>query len=856
MNLKNSHLNDLEKSGLSLDTIQRMNVTSRDGDFIARKIHHKGDVHYSIAADGYEIPYIDKNGNVLFTRYKMFWPSWNNEQELPKYLTEENGSWDIYIPPFAYDLIEKSQFIIITEGEKKAAKACQEGIPCVAIPGVYMWMDKVGREKEKSLEYPISFKTPLLEAFEQFKDKKLIIAFDSDAKSNINVFNARKLFKDALLFQCASWVKIMDLPEKEGEKMGLDDWLMDPIGYDNIGDLIHRTLSQNTDTMSPLIKFPYKETITGSLLHYIIPNTPKHEKFAIHQIIKEVESPNKDGMTVIEYKQISATRVWLNRLVKSIDGDNKTLYEVAYIPLDQREPQYLSGGSEIIRFSSKNGDDIFSDYGARILSKDKPQIEEFINDCQTYGIRSGAVKSVLGTKRRGWLIDSDQYSGHAYIMANKLITPNSIYAAASPKIPLLPVEAGNDSAMKEALVKKGNFDTWKEMIYHHVFTSPLPAILLSASMAGLLRKWCPDSENFIVHLYGESSHGKTTALRLAASAWGLPEKIIDNWRSTDNGLERRCASRNDMVMMLDEAGMAQSEEIIKNSVYMIGNGGEKLRANKDSTDRISRRFQLVALSTGEKQLIRDAKFAGQEVRTIELNANAIGGALWHNIKNGEDAEKLNFHLSNNYGWSVEKFIQSILFSTKEDPNFFHENHLAFTQKLRTYLPSGTPAHISRRVKHFGLIVTTWHFFLKFVMELAEQDIEKYSDWMIQNIGNNLLQLDTDQFKMGENEGILHHLLTSVTKHQHKFYSSNNDTLKGDVYGVIEDDKICVIPSGLSEIAKPFDNARVVYIADSIGALIYNKDKKKQDKKMTRRIGSMRADCYIFDIKKIEEFLKK
>ncbi len=853
MTIKKEHQDDLLHSGLSEASIIAMNIKSCDGGYISRKIHHN-EGSFDPSVNGYEIPYFSLSGEYIFSRFKMFWDS--SDDTLPKYLSPEGSIWDLYIPPFARDLITSSQYLIVTEGEKKAAKACQEGIPCVAIPGVYMWIDKAARECEKSKEYSLSYKTKILDSFQNFKDKKIIILFDSDAKRNKNVNHARNLLKDALLYQNNTWVKILDIPEYDAtQKMGLDDWLCDPIGYDKIGDLIHHHLQQRSDTISPLLRFPYKESATGTLLHYIVPNTAIGDKFGIHKIIKEQETVAKDGTVIIEDKQIASTRIWLNRLVRSIDGDNKTLYELAYIPLDKREPQFISGGSELIRFSNKNGDDVFSDYGARILSKDKPLIEEFINDCQTYGIRADAIKVVDGTKRRGWL---EYFDGRppVYIMPNKLVTDQTVYAFDSPKIPLLPVETGNDSAMRDALIQKGDINVWKEMIYQHVFTSPLPAILISASLAGLLRKWCPDSENFIVHLYGESSHGKTTALRLAASAWGLPEKMIDNWRSTDNGLERRCVSRNDMVMMLDEAGMAQSEDIIKNSVYMIGNGGEKLRANKDASERITRRFQLVALSTGEKQLIRDAKFAGQEVRTIELNANAIGGTLWHNIRNGQDAEKLNFILSNHYGWGVEKMLRFILKHIEKDVQYFHKLHLTQTQQLREFLPVGTPAHISRRVKHFGLIVTTWTIFLQAVMELDTQSVQEYTTWMINNIGNNLLQLDTDQFKMGENEGILSHLITAVTKNQHKFYSKDNETIKGEVYGVIEDSKICIIPSGLSEIAKPFDNARMVYIADSIGALIYNKDKKKQDKKMTRRIGTMRADCYIFDLEKIEQHLKK
>jgi hypothetical protein len=518
----------------------------------------------------------------------------------------------------------------------------------------------------------------------------------------------------------------------------------------------------------------------------------------------------------------------------------------------------MTGGSELIRLS-KQGDDQLADHGARVLNKERPALEEFLNDCQTYGVRAKKVSIVNGTKRRGWVEKIGDFQSPVYVMANKVVTEEQSISIESKDIPLLPIDTPTDMALKESLCVAGDKEVWKARIVKYILPSTIPALFMAASVSGLFRRWCPDSENFIIHLYGESSHGKTTTLRAAASIWGNPEKLMDSWRSTDNGLERRCASRNDMALFLDEAGMSTSEDVIKNSVYMIGNGGEKLRATRDASDRVTRRFQLVALSTGEKQLIRDSKFAGQEVRALEIHANAIGGSLWPTVKDGAEAEALNVDLNKNYGWGVEPLIKTIITLTKSDPLFIHKLHVQMTQQLRNTLSKDVPPHIQRRVKHFGLMLTAWSLFLQYALELGDDLIQSHLNKLASDIANNLLQLETDQYKGGEESGIVQHFMGQLVKYNNKFINENdpeNNMVRGEIYGLIEDQKVYIIPSQLNELMKPFDTGRIIAIAEKLGVLVYNKEKKKGDKKVSKRIGNFKPDCYVFDINKIEKYLGK
>lgn len=691
MTLNPAHLADLQRSGLSDATIAAMGIVSLDGMALAIGVQGTSHAKQAYPATGYAIPYVDLQGQTLPPRYRMFWTIPAKDQ--PKYLSAHNQDAQLYIPPNFEAVSARHDYILITEGEKKAAKAVQEGIPCVALAGVHMWAEPAARKIDKMMGRGMSHLTKPLQALAELSGKKLIIVYDSDSASNSQVHSARYILKDALLYHCAKWVRVVDLlAPDDTKKWGLDDILQDTQAASLFHAQLQEALSKDSMPLASLLRFAYSETADGRLLHYEVPNTPYGAKFNIHQVIKEVEDKDDGGGYDVVRKRICTTRVWLSRLVQSADGDNKTLYELAYIPLDSREPKYMSGGSELIRLA-RSTDDPLAEHGARVLTKDKPLLEEFLNDCQTYGVRSGKIPRVWGTRRRGWVESMGNLTSAGYVMANRVITKENVYSAEGRDIPLLPVDTGADGALREALAAKGEFGLWRDAMRHYVMNAPLPALIVSSAMAGLFRRWCPDSENFIVHLYGESSHGKTTAMRAAASCWGTPDKLIDNWRSTDNGLERRCAARNDMVMFLDEAGMAVNEDIIRNSVYMIGNGGEKLRANKDATDRVTKRFQLVALSTGEKQLIRDSKFAGQEVRALELHVGTFGATLWPTFAGGEDAEKFNSLMNTNHGWATERVIKAMLADLENDPLALHRVHQHLTQSLRSTLAPTTPAHI-------------------------------------------------------------------------------------------------------------------------------------------------------------------
>lgn len=89
--------------------------------------------------EGYVIPYFNISGRVLpFYRCKLF----NHDI---KYKQLKSTSNHVYFPPQFQETLAKSRtnYVILTEGEKKAAAACKAGFPAIAFGGVDSWRNRI-----------------------------------------------------------------------------------------------------------------------------------------------------------------------------------------------------------------------------------------------------------------------------------------------------------------------------------------------------------------------------------------------------------------------------------------------------------------------------------------------------------------------------------------------------------------------------------------------------------------------------------------------------------------------------------------------------------------------------------------
>jgi Virulence-associated protein E-like domain/Domain of unknown function (DUF3854) len=198
------HLADLHKSGLTDDTIAQAGLFSVQPVDIA-KITGITAVESLLA-----FPY-----DADFTRYKVFPTTLTVQGKKLRYLQPKGSGARLYIPRMlnAGDLKNIQQPLGIVEGEKKALKACQEGLVCVAIGGLWNWL-RDGRL------------LPDLQAI-PMQDRDVILYPDSDiwTKPQGNLIQAVYRLVEASQAQGAQ-VTVCQLPLGPGStKQGLDDYL-------------------------------------------------------------------------------------------------------------------------------------------------------------------------------------------------------------------------------------------------------------------------------------------------------------------------------------------------------------------------------------------------------------------------------------------------------------------------------------------------------------------------------------------------------------------------------------------------------------------------------------------------------
>jgi hypothetical protein len=205
-----AHYADLQKSGLSDDTIAEAGfVTVAPGD-----IHKELGFNHEGILNVMKIPYPGSDG---FARFKVSYRP-DHQGRKPKYIQKKDTGNHLYIQAKVRpSLSDPTIPITITEGEKKAAKGCQEGVDCIGLSGLWNWSD--GRQE-------------LIKDFDliNLNGRKVFLVPDNDWLSP-DKHGYEKNLKGAVyslaykLKARGASVSIVELPQ--GQAKGLDDYLLD-----------------------------------------------------------------------------------------------------------------------------------------------------------------------------------------------------------------------------------------------------------------------------------------------------------------------------------------------------------------------------------------------------------------------------------------------------------------------------------------------------------------------------------------------------------------------------------------------------------------------------------------------------
>ncbi|KWZ43727.1 hypothetical protein WS72_13255 [Burkholderia savannae] len=248
------------------------------------------------------------------------------------------------------------------------------------------------------------------------------------------------------------------------------------------------------------------------------------------------------------------------------------------------------------------------------------------------------------------------WHGDAFVLPNTVIGADDIWFQAT----------GRAAPYASA----GMFDAWRDLAALAI-GNPLLMLAFSAALAGpLLGPLNIDGGG--VHIYGDSSSGKTTALHAAVSVWGGPA-FKRTWRATANGLEGTGSLHSDTLLALDELGEIDPKSLYE-AAYALINGTGKTRANRHGEARQANRWRVFLLSTGELTVAGrmsaggiEAK-TGQELRILDvpvqgkfglfddLHGRATGAALSDEIRNLSALH---------YGHAGPRFVEALVQALKD-----------------------------------------------------------------------------------------------------------------------------------------------------------------------------------------------
>ena len=477
----------------------------------------------------------------------------------------------------------------------------------------------------------------------------------------------------------------------------------------------------------------------------------------------------------------------------------------------------------------RNGEEVF----AALLDAGLPFIElGHKRKLSAYLMACQPERRITCVERTGW-------HGRAYVLPQGSIGPD-----AEGVILQTAGYAAND------FTERGSLSEWQQGVAGlAVGNSRLCFALSLAFAAPLLSLVGMEGGGF--HLKGESTDGKTTIMKAAASVYGNPDRYSQTWRATGNGIEGLASRRNDALLCLDELGELDSREAGQ-TAYMLANGQGKGRSKQDGELRERKAWRLLFLSTGELSLEDHAASAGQrtqagmEVRTIQIPSDTghHGAFEWlHGMADGRTfADTLKAHCDHQHGTAFRTYAEALAGELEA-----HSERLrAEIKRLAAELtPQGAGNQVGRAINRFALVAAAGELATRLgVTGWPEGEAIRavrvcLKAWLAErgHLGNH------------EDAAILAQVRKFVTANQYSrfadWFDTNHRPANMVGYRKVESDGVSfiVLPPGWAEITKGRDPKRAALLCLEAGYLLTGKDRKRLQRQA--RLPGMGAKAWVY-----------
>lgn len=376
-------------------------------------------------------------------------------------------------------------------------------------------------------------------------------------------------------------------------------------------------------------------------------------------------------------------------IVQERDGDESGL-EVRWRTVDNEERTWTFPRSMLHNDASSVREELFR-RGFQFIEPSKRGKELFVR----YLMSCTPRKRKHSVTRVGWHGDS-------------YVTPVRIYAPTAPNEEIV----YQSLTAAKYIYSQGSLDDWQKHIAARCAGNSRLVLAVSCAFAAPAMPLA-NAESGGINLIGTSSTGKTTTLNVAASVVSN-EKYVQMWRATSNGLEGVAAQYNHSLLPLDELSQSDPEDCGE-MVYMLANQKGKLRMSKAGVPRPTYEWQLLFLSTGEKDLAshigsgRKKIKGGQLVRCLDIPADAgIGMGIFEQLHGaaspGHFAVELKQSTSLYHGTAFPTFIELLVKNPDTARQKINDGIQTFARAAQ--FSGDVSGEVFRAVQRFGLIAAS------------------------------------------------------------------------------------------------------------------------------------------------------
>jgi len=309
---------------------------------------------------------------------------------------------------------------------------------------------------------------------------------------------------------------------------------------------------------------------------------------------------------------------------------------------------------------------------------------------------------------------------------------------------------------KESYRGKGKIKDWLKIL--HIINDLDNAhvakfMIYAAFTAPVLDKL--NSENFIVHLFGKTSSGKSTVLRILASIFGTSsmgeDSQIKAWESTKNFHIRIAEELKNLPLFLDELS-GKNIMNVSDIIYQLGNGVGKGKASYNDPMAVAeqRTFCTGTFSTGEPPILADGNNRGLNIRAWEIDQLPFGSSSV-----GAEIKAIEALLEENYGLAFEPFINE--FFKKRD--MYDQEYEIIDRKL-----SNEEERVMKIIK------------LIYVTGLIISDLFKL-DWNIKSDISKVFDLISEKLEREDGENSTGAEFFEIVKQRFRIHESNFVNIK-------------------------------------------------------------------------------